>query len=136
MSVVLVSSPTAPASARRRAGAPPPASASAEPALIAEPAANTNGSSWRASCHTGIAVSATSTAVYVASAGPANPAAWDTFPSRGIRPNHVRATPSVIVAPAALRIHEPTLIGDVGLNTRSMFRKRDGRRGLRSAAAG
>jgi hypothetical protein len=63
MMVVEVSSPAAPTSASRRAGAPPPISASADPALMADPEAKTNGSSPRASCHTGMAVSAMSTAV-------------------------------------------------------------------------
>ena len=63
MAVVAASSPAAPTSASRRAGPPPPMSAIAEPALIAAPEAKTNGSSPRASCHTGMAVSAMSTAV-------------------------------------------------------------------------
>jgi hypothetical protein len=31
-----------------------------------------------------------------------------------------------VVVPLPVRIHEPTLIGDVTLNSRSMFRKREG----------
>ena len=55
-----------PAKARRRAGPASSAgvtSVSAAPALAAEVAANKNGSSVRASCHTGTAVSAISAAV-------------------------------------------------------------------------
>ncbi len=66
MSRVFASSPTAPASIIRRAGPAAAAgvtSTAAAPALAAAPTANTNGSSRRASCQTGTAVSATSTAV-------------------------------------------------------------------------
>src|SRR3954452_25145917 len=80
MMVVEASSPTAPTSARRRAGAPAPMSAIADPALNAPPEAKTNGSSPRASCHTGMAVSAMSTAVDGARAGP----------STGVAPGRAR----------------------------------------------
>src|SRR5690348_17753810 len=42
-------------------------------------------------------------------------------------PRTSQATTAVSAAPLALRIHVPTLIGEVGLNTRSMFRNRSGR---------
>src|SRR5919199_6941731 len=38
---------------------------------------------------------------------------------------HASAAAIVVASPAALRIHEPTLIGDVTLNSRSMLRNRD-----------
>jgi hypothetical protein len=48
-------------------------------------------------------------------------------PSRGNHPNSPRAAPIAKAGPEVVRIHVPMLIGEVGLNTRSMFRKRSGR---------
>ena len=45
---------------------------------------------------------------------------------RGNKPKSEDAAETPIAAPLALRIHEPTLIGEVTLNIRSMFRNRDG----------
>src|SRR5262249_57864623 len=64
----------APAPASRRAGPAPPAGTNivvAAPALAAALAPKRNGRSLRASCQTGIAVSASSVPVYVASGAPA-----------------------------------------------------------------
>ena len=47
-------------------------------------------------------------------------------PARGNQPVQTLAAASAVVAPLALRIHEPTLIGEVTLNIRSMLRKRAG----------
>src|SRR3954453_3773090 len=38
---------------------------------------------------------------------------------------HASAAATVVARPLALRIHEPTLIGEVTLNSRSMLRNRD-----------
>src|SRR3954463_2823091 len=38
---------------------------------------------------------------------------------------HASAAAIVVASPLALRIHEPTLIGEVTLNSRSMLRNRD-----------
>src|SRR3954466_5344333 len=38
---------------------------------------------------------------------------------------HASAAAIAVVSPLALRIHEPTLIGEVTLNSRSMLRNRD-----------
>src|SRR3954454_12684211 len=38
---------------------------------------------------------------------------------------HPPPAPTVVASPLALRIHEPTLIGEVTLNSRSMLRNRD-----------
>ncbi len=102
----------------------------AAPALAAELAANTNGSSRRASCQTGIAVSETSVAVYTESGAPsrAETASASTF-SRGARSSDV-------APPLVARIQEPTLIGEVTLKTRSMFRKRSGRPRSEISSAG
>ena len=144
------SSAPAPTAPRRRAG---PASATGAPTMPAPPAlampeaAKTNGSSGYASCQAGTAVSASSTAVYVVSAGPSTaeptPAARPTPGSRPATSRAVRrpatfrttgttrAGSSVAIAipakvPNGARIHEPTFIGEVHLNTRSMFTKRSG----------
>ena len=64
--MVATSSPTAPTSARRRAGAASRVGVrivAAAPALAAAPDANTNGSVVRASCQTGTAVLAISAPV-------------------------------------------------------------------------
>ena len=58
------STSTPPAAIRRAGpGSSPANSSTAAPALAAAPAPKTNGSSWRASCHTGTAVSDSSTPV-------------------------------------------------------------------------
>ena len=124
--------------------------------IIASPAAarlaeltNTNGSSSRAAFQVGVAVSASSTAVYTASGGPNAAASSPAGPSAarstrrsgpsGSRSPVIRSTSAAAATPApalkALRIHEPTLIGEVSLTVRSMFRKRSGRpRSLTRAA--
>src|SRR5690349_10178267 len=127
MTWTAVADATAPASATRRAA---PASAAgvttaaAAPALRLALAANTNGSSRRASCHTGTAVFDRSAAVYVASGMPRTAAA-----RRPARPNgagtsvvQASAAATAVAPPAPTRSHEPTLIGDVTLNSRSMLR--------------
>ncbi len=99
------------------------------------------GSSGYASCHDGTAVSASSTPVYVASAGAvtaaATPAACPTGgSSRRPSPSTPRsgssgAASAIAASPAAgpntLRIQVPTDIGEVTFATRSMWWKRDGR---------
>src|SRR5690348_9020807 len=42
-------------------------------------------------------------------------------------PSTSHAASAVVAAPEPARIHEPTLIGEVTLKTRNMFRKRSGR---------
>ena len=42
----------------------------------------------------------------------------------------------MVEAPLAPRIHEPTLIGDVTLKTRNMFKKRSGRPRSETSSAG
>ena len=66
MTSVAATATTAPPTARRRAGAAAAGGVvrtAAAPALVAAPAANTNGRIRRASCHTGTAVFASSAAV-------------------------------------------------------------------------
>ncbi len=122
-------SATAPAMASRRAA--PAALAgvsavSAPPALAAAPLTNTNGRMRRDSCHAGTAVLATSAAVYEASGRPRTAAAV-----RASRPPGSRTTwsaaPALAAAPNPARTHDPTLIGEVTLNIRSMCRNRSGR---------
>src|SRR2546423_14231795 len=105
MTVVAISSPTAPAIARRRAGPAFAVAVNAQaspPELAAEPAANTSGSSRRASCQTGIAVLLTSAAVYVASGRPESPAT--RLAIRPAPPHHPRRGP----APASPGLGPPT----------------------------
>src|SRR3954469_21831931 len=94
----------------------------------AEPA-KTNGSSGHASCHDGTAVSASSTAVYVATPGAtradATPAGrLNVSPGprsgRGTSAGSAAAAASPAGSESAERIQVPTLIGDVGFATRSM----------------
>jgi hypothetical protein len=97
-------------------------------AVWAAPEPYTNGSSRRDSCHTGTAVLATSAAVYVESGRPATAATGRaTRAEPGNHPVQALTAASVVLAPLTLRIQEPTLIGDVTLNIRSMLRKRMGR---------
>src|ERR671923_1374255 len=123
--------PAAPRIARRRAG---PASrggrksAVAAPALADALAPKSHGSSCRASCHTGIAVSAISVPVYVASGPPARKDTASATTFTGLRIPRLLRTAAVVDAPPETKsTHEPTLIGEVTLKTRSMFRKRSGR---------
>src|SRR3954452_18418560 len=89
----------------------------------------TNGSSGHASCHEGTDVSARSTAVYVASPGatsadatPAGRLSACTRPrsGAGTKPGASAAAARPAGRLNAVRIHVPTLIGEVGLATRSM----------------
>jgi hypothetical protein len=88
----------------------------------------TNASSSRASLHTGIAALASSAPVYVASGGPvANQVSSAShFSGRG-PPSAWSAAAVFPEVLEATRIQLPTLIGEVSLNTRSMFRNRSGR---------
>jgi hypothetical protein len=80
---------------------------------------------------------ATSAAVYVAMPAPRRePATCAARPARGIRPSSSRAAPRALVAPKPVRIQDPTLIGDVTLNTRSMYRNRSGRPRSETSSAG
>src|SRR6185437_263272 len=100
----------------------------AAPALSAAPEPNTNGSMRRASCHTGTAVLATRAAVYVDSGRASSAAAGlATRAARGHIPVHASAAASVVAAPLAPRIHDPTLLGEVTLTIRNMFMNRLGR---------
>ncbi len=125
-----ISSSAAPPRASRRAGAACSGgvtTTTAAPALSAAPEANTKGSSRRAWCHTGTAVLAISAAVYVDSGRPNRAAAGrETRAVRGSSPVHAFTAAAAVVAPLALSTHEPTLIGEVTLNIRSMLRKRAG----------
>src|SRR5206468_2348023 len=47
-------------------------------------------------------------------------------PVRPNKPNRSWAVATAAVVPVAARIHDPTLIGDVTLNTRSMLKNRAG----------
>ena len=125
------SSTTAPATASRAAGTlsrtDAPTSPIPPPAAAALPA-NTIGSSRCASCHVGTAVFENSTAVYVPSAGPITAAtAPEASPARRNRPVSSEAAVAAANVANGERIQVPTDSGDVGLNTRSMWWKRDGR---------
>src|SRR2546421_7336206 len=108
-----------PPSASLRAG---PASAgsrnahAAAPADAAALAPKSHGSSRRASCHTGIAVSASSVPVYVESGGPARK---DTVSAATLTrfsfPRYWSTAAVLDAPPETNRTHEPTLIGDVTL---------------------
>ena len=101
---------------------------------------NTKGSSSCAWFQAGVDVSASRTAVYTASSGPRaaapSPAGpWATCSTRRSGPSGsrwpvIRSASAAAAAEAhalkALRTHEPRLIGEVSLMTRSMFRKRSG----------
>src|SRR4051795_11742382 len=117
--------------AARRAGPADPvgvAIAAAAPAVAAALAPNSHGSSSRASLHTGIAVFATSAPVYVASGGPeTNDASSASAFRRGSLPQSSSTAAAFDAPPETTRIQLPTLIGEVTLKTRSMFRKRSGR---------
>src|SRR5439155_2885916 len=66
-------------------------------------------------------------AVYVESGSPTSAAAGlATRAVRGKRPVNSFAKAMPMAVPSALRIHEPTLIGEVTLNIRSMLKKRLG----------
>src|ERR1700674_4051549 len=96
--------------------------AAAPPALADALPTNTKGSCSRASCHTGTDVSATSTAVYVHKGRP-NIAA-PSSPRRPIGRSHPvtsDADASPRAPPNTESTQLPTLIGDVGLKTRSML---------------
>src|SRR3954462_6633400 len=121
-----------PSTARRRTGrfSTTGASTKASPAEPdnAEPA-KTNGSSGHASCHDGTDVSASSTAVYVATPGatsadatPAGRLIVCTSPRSGggTSAGSSAAAASPAGSENAERIQVPTLIGDVGFATRSM----------------
>src|SRR3954464_15572905 len=123
-----------PPTARIRAGADsrsgaisptPPAAAAAEPT-------KTNGNSRYASCQLGTAVSATSTAVYDATAGaipaairpagrPDNRRVVRIQPGTGSASANSETAASPANGAYAVRIQVPTLIGDVTLATRSMW---------------
>src|SRR3954454_22583865 len=120
----------APATASRRAGAASPGGVvrtAAAPALAAPLAAKTNGRVARASCQTGTAVLAMSAAVYVVSGIPHAPAATRAARPAGAGTYGVQASAAAtaVASPLAVSSHEPTLIGDVTLKTRSMFKNRD-----------
>src|SRR5581483_4504693 len=98
------------------------------PAVAAALAPNSHGNSSRASLHTGIDVLATSAPVYVASGGPETNEANSAAHFSGFRiPRSSSAAAVFDAPPETSRIHDPTLIGDVTLNTRNMCRKRSGR---------
>src|SRR5690606_25506920 len=61
--------------------------------------------------------------------GPVAAAAYvAAVPAHGSRPVTADAADAVVSPPCAARTHEPMLIGEVGSNTRSMLKKRSGRR--------
>jgi len=74
----------------------------------------------------------------VLSAGPSRTpaAALESAPNRGTRPNMLLAAAAVTVAPVPASTHEPTLIGEVSLNIRIMFRNRAGRPRSEISSAG
>src|SRR5207248_3868534 len=79
-------------------------------------------------CQTGIAVSAMSVPVYVARGGPVRNDTASAAHLSGLRTPSRLSVAAVADAPLETnRIQEPTLIGEVTLKTRSMFRKRSGR---------
>src|ERR671930_2388935 len=111
------SAPTAPRTAGRRAG---PASSGGTKSVVAAPALaealapKSHGSSRRASCHTGIAVSASRVPVYVERGGPARKATASAATLTRFRiPRRSRSAAVVEAPPDTKRTHEPTLIGDV-----------------------
>jgi hypothetical protein len=65
--------------------------------------------------------------VYVVSAGPNAAAPNSRVRERRVQPSSSAAVEAPIMVPNEARIHEPTLIGEVILKTRSMFAKRAGR---------
>jgi hypothetical protein len=136
---MIIPSATAPRTAARLAG---PAyrggvtTAAAAPAVAVALAPNSHGSWSRASLHTGIDVFATSAPVYVASGGPLTADTTSAARLTGARmPSRSSAAAVFDALPDTSRIQLPTLIGDVALNIRNMFRKRSGRpRSLTSRA--
>src|SRR5689334_14588775 len=130
ITVVATSSPAAPTNARRRAGAASRVGVrivAAAPALAAAPDANTIGRVVRAPRHAGTDVFASSAPVYVASGRPNSAApGLANRAGPGNSPVNVFAAAIPVVVPLTERTQEPTLIGDVTLNIRSMFRKRLG----------
>src|SRR5205085_3705950 len=102
---------------------------SSEAAEDMAPDTNSRGRDLRVACHTGTAVFETRTAVYALRGSPATP---DNIPPpRPTAPTTPRQSPNRAAAtdPGVLmaRTHEPTLMGEVGRNTRSMLRNRSGR---------
>src|SRR5919201_5056691 len=123
--------PADPRIASRRAG---PASSGGRKSAVAAPALadalapKSHGSSRLASCHTGTAVSAISVPVYVVSGGPARNDTTSAATFTRFRLPRLLRTAAVVHAPPETKsTHEPTLIGEVTLNTRNMFRNRSGR---------
>ena len=103
---------------------------SADAALVIAEETKSGGSAVAAPCHTGTAVFASRTAVYPASGNPRIPApsaaaspTAASGPRRCLR--RIAATLAHPPNPASTQL--PTLIGEVGRKTRSMFMKRDGR---------
>ena len=93
----------------------------AAPAVAAELAAKTKGSSSWAPCQAGTAVSESRTAVYVDSTGPSTAAPVSaTRRTRGMIPRTSQAAAIPSAAPTPLRIQVPRFIGEVTLTTRSM----------------
>ncbi len=71
------------------------------------------------------------------SPGPASAASGAAAPKmRGARRVIAASAAGAISVPFAARIHEPTLIGEVILKTRSMFRNRSGRPRSEISSAG
>ena len=85
------------------------------------------GSSWRAWCQAGTEVLAISAPVYDASGIPRNADATCAPRPSGPSPPPLSAwnAAGAVTVPNPARIHEPTLMGEVTLNIRSMFRNRD-----------
>src|SRR5205085_11778545 len=113
------SSSAPPSASLRAAGAPPGGIAATPmaPALSAAPDPKMNGSISGDSCHTGTAVLASSAAVYVDSGKPSSAEAGRaTLAARGNRPVHAFTAARLVLMPAADKIQEPTLIGEVTLN--------------------
>src|SRR5215469_13801079 len=100
-----------------------------EPALAIAEAANRIGNTRRDSCQTGTAVFETRTPVYVARPKPATPEAMPLIsPNAPSTPRRPLKTDAAIADGATPdKIQTPTFIGDVGRNTRSMWRNRSGR---------
>src|SRR5689334_8631441 len=117
MASFVIASDAAPATASRRA-APAcrggVAATATAPARAAAPEANMNGNRRRASCQTGTDVLLSSAAVYVESGRPSAAAAGlATFAGDPSRPSQLLAAATAVAVPLPVRIHEPTLIGEV-----------------------
>src|SRR5439155_16484569 len=96
--------------ASRRAGAAcfgGSVATAAAPALAAAPAANRNGSPYRASCHTGTDVYATRAPVYVEIGRPSAAATGRAARAPGTRPVWASRAARDVAAPVKVSSHDP-----------------------------